>query len=233
MPTLSRKLLYVFIIVLLATILVYNLGQSSTSRGLLPDVFLPWNSPPNKVVQVLDQIYQYKGQKTKWAMCETDVPGLFQMCLKDKDKAGPFTFIFTENKLTGYIAEFPDSKYDQLVRSGKNMYVSRGIVKSASREFRVYEMQIMDGYLELFMVYDKDSHKVRLQTKYKYLGKDKTDVEEPVLEDNTEPNVAIGMIDYLNILTFDPISSKSTRSMTDLSKRLTIFVLVKALSPIN
>lgn len=224
---LSRKLVYLIISILIGGLFVYGLSAASSQPPeiILPDGNLPWNSNHIEVLKTLDAIYEYKGKKVEWFMCDTGVEGLWQMCLKDKDAAGPFKFIFADDKLVGYLAEFPLSEYDNLVYSGKHVYSSHGVVKTVSREFRVYEMEIRHGWLELYMVLDKDLKKVRLQAKYKYLGeKIKTETDRPGLEDDKAWDMESSMVSdtssltsgkssltCLNILTLKPLSSKSMK----------------------
>jgi hypothetical protein len=149
-------------------------GQTyDPNQMAIPDALIPWNDSMENVVTSLDQMYEYAGKPTKWSMCATGTEGLWQMCLRDDNKAAPFTFHFKGDKLSGYTAEFPYSEYGHLIHSAKTIYKggARGLVKSKNREFRIYEMPIRNGWLELYMVYDKQAARVRLQAKYIYTGK--------------------------------------------------------------
>jgi len=242
---LSRKLLYLIISILVGGLFTYASG-SNPKENILPDVELPWNQSADKLVDTLNRIYTVAGQKIEWALCEAGNEGVYQMCLLNSDRSGPFKFIFSEGRLTGYVAEFSEAQRDNLVYSASVNYrgKSNGYVQTHSREFRVYEMEIKHGWLELYMVLDRDLRKVRVQAKYKYHGKkDKTKTPESDTEDQkaweyTELNMVsatpTGMtgkksLNSLSILTLEPLSSKNTKSMEDLSKRLVSLVLVRVL----
>ena len=244
---LSLRIVIILAIIVIVLVVLFVLPSNGTQRPriILPDGQLPWNSDHTKVVEVLNEIYQHDGKKTEWSMCDTGVEGLWQMCLKDKDAAGPFRFNFVDDKLVGYFAEFQLSDYDNLVYSGKHIYgASHGVVKSASREFRIYEMGIRRGWLELYMVLDRDTKKIRVQAKYKHIGsKDKTQTLESDTEDDkawehTESNMASATLtgqtgkeslNCLTIQTLEPLSSKSTKRLEVQFRLPTRLALVQVL----
>jgi len=188
-------------------ICLFVIPSNSSPKNILPDVELPWNKTEGALVETLNKIYQYQGDKTAWALCETKVEGLYHMCLKDSGKIGPFRFIFSEGKLAGYLAEFPEMEYATLVSSAAANYpkgsdgVGGGFVKTQSREFRVYERDMKFGHLELYMVWDKDTLKVRVQAKYKHTGRQKKS-EEIKLE--LDDGKAFMESDVIACLTFRP-----------------------------
>lgn len=186
---LSRKIVYFILSILIGGLLVYAIPStgSITKTNILPDAELPWNKSIKDLVETLDKIYKSAdGSDMEWALCETDVKGIYQMCLKDSKRPGPFQFNFSRGKLVGYTAEFGEIDYVNLIYSGKLNYEGKGhgVVRTQSREFRTYEMDINLGHLELYMVWDKDLKKIRVQTKYKFVGqKKKTIIRKPVPED--------------------------------------------------
>jgi len=244
---LSRKLLYFILCVFIGggIVLLIDINLSEgTPEIILPDSQLPWNSNHTEVVEVLNKIYQHGEKETEWALCDTGVPGLWQMCLSDQELAGPFKFNFVDDKLVGYYAEFSMSQYDNLVYSGKHIYTSRGFVKTASRHFRVYEMEIKHGWLELYMVMDKDLEKIRVQAKYKYIEdevkpeKDTNNLEDEKAWEDTDTSMASATntgttgsesLLYLNILTFEPRSSRNTKDWVAPLRQVGFLVLAEAL----
>jgi hypothetical protein len=232
------------VVVAILFIYVFSSEGSQPPQVILPDGNLPWNSNHIEVLKTLDAIYEYEGKKVEWFMCDTGVEGLWQMCLKDKDAVGPFKFIFVNDKLVGYIAEFPLSEYDNLVYSGKHVYGnSHGVVKTVSREFRIYEMEIRRGWLELYMVLDRDLKQIRIQAKYKYLGeKTKTETDQPGLEDDKAWHMESNMVSdtssltsgksslaCLSILTLKPLSSKSMKKAAAFQRPAKSLVLLGVL----
>ena len=187
--SLKVSIIMLVAVICLTLLLLFAVPSRSTitTTNILPDAELPWNKSVKDVVETLDKIYKsVDGSDIKWALCETDSKGLYQMCLKDSQRPGPFRFSFSRGKLVGYMAEFSESDYVNLIYSGKINYRGQGhgVVKTQTREFRVYEMDINSGHLELYMVWDKDLKKIRVQTKYKFVGqKEKTIIRTPVKED--------------------------------------------------
>ncbi len=164
--------------------------DDSILPNVLPDMELPWNKSKDALVETLNKIYQYRGQLTEWELVETHVETIYHMKLKNSDKIGPFSFIFSDERLSGYLAEFPEMQYATLISSANVNYpkdedgVGHGVVKSTSREFRVYERELKFGHLELFMVWDKDTLRVRLLAKYKHKPKKKKKSEQPVQKED-------------------------------------------------
>lgn len=152
---------------------------SDSGENILPDMELPWNKSAETLVTTLNKIYQYQGALTEWELHESDIENIYYMVIKGSDKIGPFKFVFNEGKLSGYLAEFAVMKYSTLIYSADVNYpkktegVGRGFVKTQSREFRTYERDLKFGHVELFMVWDKDSLRVRIQAKYTHTGNPK------------------------------------------------------------
>ena len=183
--------------------LMSAIPSNGAQENVLPDVELPWYKSHKDLVETLNKIYTIGGDKTEWMLCEEIEGSVYRMCLKDKFHAGPFAFYFADGKLTGYSGEFNESDLGKLIYSADVNYPkdiegnSRGHVKTKSREFRVYERDYNKGHLELYMVWDKDTMKVRVQTKYKYTGK-KKDNKTMQLEDDTKVFVESDIIANLS-----------------------------------
>lgn len=186
---LSFRIAMIFVGILFVVGL-FVIPSRSAHENVLPDMELPWNKSEAALIETLNKIYQLKGQPAEWALCEVAESRIYQMCTKDFQQAGPFEFVFSEGRLVGYLAEFSEKDYATLVYSADVNYpkntkgIGRSFVKTKSREFRVYEKEMKFGHLELYMVWDKDSLRVRLQAKYKHTGRKdkKSEAEDKTLD---------------------------------------------------
>jgi len=135
---------------------------------LVPDAQLPWNESKEMVEQSLNKIYGT--ETTSLTLKESKLEGVYEVLfIKDGSKVkSSMVFNFVDGKLRSYTRQFKPDILKDILASAKLNYKGGGdgFVKTSTREIYVYEKVIDKGRIELYMIYDKPSKLIRIQSRF-------------------------------------------------------------------